>query len=71
MVVQVEADGRVRDCQPVVTSGRPKFDAMVCKLAKAVHYRPAVDVDGKPISSSEIVPFSYEVGAPVTIFVNQ
>lgn len=71
IVVQVETNGRVTDCRSVVTSGRAKFDAAVCKLAKGVHYKPAIDVDGRPISTPEIVQFSYEVGAPVTIFVNQ
>ena len=53
MTITIGADGRVSDCTPSHSSGKPGLDRSACAgMKRFARYTPALDDDGNPISST-------------------
>ena len=53
MTITIGADGRVSDCTPSRSSGKPGLDRSACAgMKRFARYTPALDDDGNPISST-------------------
>lgn len=50
---EVEADGRVSQCEVTKTSGFPDLDNTTCRLiVERFRFRPSLDPDGRPVSAT-------------------
>jgi protein TonB len=55
IIVTIEPNGRVSNCDVVRSSGSGLLDETTCRLVQERYrYRPALDVQGRPIRSREI-----------------
>lgn len=53
----LDTTGKVTRCDVATTSGSTSLDAATCRIALTrVHYRPALDRDGRPIASGVSLP---------------
>ena len=53
MSITIGADGRVQDCTPSHSSGKPGLDRSACAgMKRFARYTPALNDDGNPIAST-------------------
>ena len=53
MTITIGADGRVQDCTPSRSSGKPGLDRSACAgMKRFARYTPALNDDGNPIAST-------------------
>jgi periplasmic protein TonB len=59
---RVETDGRVTNCVPHVTSGRPDLGPATCAaIERRFHFKPSLDPDGRPVVSTIVETHSWYV----------
>ena len=60
----VDESGKPLECTPLKSSGSPLFGATTCKLLmRRAAFRPAIDVDGKPVRSIYVFTVDWLVAA--------
>lgn len=60
----ISAQGRVTDCVVTSSSGNADLDAATCRAAVRATWRPALDDDGKPVSSTYTLPVRWALPKP-------
>lgn len=64
----VDETGKTRDCKAIKSSGWPLLDEQTCKFVESFRYKPALDVDGKPVADAFKLGVAWKLPRNLTVY---